>query len=208
VMHKYAMALWLVDSDITSVQATVRNGPLFFEAPTVALFEYARPDLLGMMEVSYAPDMFIRSDHYGADEFFEIQGTRGFVWVTRLCGHLHVDLAPVILYEEDGRQSTFSDIDESYDGSFRRSAAAFVDGLLAGEQPDLEPETAIKALQLCFAVYQASNERRHVDPATIATSVTPNGWPPNEEKLRGDVEAMFRREAERTERVNARESTA
>src|SRR6266849_2286709 len=64
VMHKYAMALWLVDSDIRSVQSVVRHGPLFFEAPTVALFEYDRDDLLGMMEVSYAPDMFIRSDHY------------------------------------------------------------------------------------------------------------------------------------------------
>ena len=84
VMHKYAMALWLVDTDIRSVQSIVRQGPLFFEAPTVALFEYDRDDLLGMMEVSYAPDMFIRSDYYGADEFFEIQGTRGFIWVTRL----------------------------------------------------------------------------------------------------------------------------
>jgi len=208
VMHKYAMALWLVDTDISSVQATVRTGPLFFEAPTVALFEYARADLLGMMEVSYAPDMFIRSEHYGADEFFEIQGTRGFVWVTRLCGNLHVDLAPLVLYEEDGRQSTFAEIDASYDGSFRRSAAAFVDALLAGEQPDLAPETAIKALQLCFAVYQASNERRRIDPATITTSVTPNGWPPNEQKMRTDVEAMFRREADRAERMTARESTA
>ncbi len=42
VMHKYAMALWLVDTDITSVQSVVRQGPLFFEAPTVALFEYDR----------------------------------------------------------------------------------------------------------------------------------------------------------------------
>src|SRR5262249_11227148 len=164
VMHKYAMALWLVDTDITSVQATVRTGPLFFEAPTVALFEYARADLLGMMEVSYAPDMFIRSDHYGADEFFEIQGTRGFVWVTRLGGNLHSDVAPLVLYEEDGRRSTFAEVDASYAGSFRRSAAAFVDALLAGEQPDLDPETAIKALQLCFAVYEASNERRPIDP--------------------------------------------
>ena len=104
VMHKYAMALWLVDEQVRSVQAVVRQGPLFFEAPTVALWEYARHDLLGMMEVSYAPDMFIRSDYYGADEFFEIQGTRGFVWVTRLCGNLHVDLPPLVLYEEDGRQ--------------------------------------------------------------------------------------------------------
>jgi predicted dehydrogenase len=204
VMHKYAMALWLVDTDIRSVQAIARQGPLFFEAPTVALFEYARDDLLGMMEVSYAPDMFIRSDHYGADEFFEIQGTRGFIWVTRLCGNLHVDLPALVLYEEDGRRSTFSDLDASYDGSFRRAAGAFVDAVLSGVEADLDPETAIKALQLCFAVYQASNERRPVDPASIDTAVSPNGWPPSEEKLRGDVEEMFRREAARADRFQTR----
>jgi predicted dehydrogenase len=204
VMHKYAMALWLVDDHVRSVQAVVRQGPLFFEAPTVALFEYGRDDLLGMMEVSYAPDMFIRSDYYGADEFFEIQGTRGFIWVTRLCGNLHTGLPPVVLYEEDGRQTAFADLDASYDGSFKRAAAAFVDGCMAGTVPDLDPQTAVEALQLCFAVYQASNEQRRVDPATIDDVVRPNGWPPTEEKLRGDVEAMFRREAARAERQERR----
>ena len=206
VMHKYAMALWLVDDHIRSVQAVVRHGPLFFEAPTVALWEYARHDLLGMMEVSYAPDMFIRSDYYGADEFFEIQGTRGFVWVTRLCGNLHVDLPPLVLYDETGKRSSFAELDASYDGSFRRAAGAFVDGVLAGETPDLAPETGIEALQLAFAVYQASNEGRAVDPATIEGSVTPNGWPPSDEKMRADVDALFAREAARAERVG--EATA
>jgi predicted dehydrogenase len=201
VMHKYAMALWLVDAEVRSVQAVVRPGPLFFEAPTAAIWEYARDDLLGMMEVSYAPDMFIRSDYYGADEFFEIQGSQGFIWVTRLCGNLHVDLPPLVLYEEDGRRSTFSDLDASYDGSFVRAAGHFVDALLAGTEPELRPDTAIKALQLCFAVYQASNERRPVDPSLIDDVVRPEGWPPTEEKLRADVEAMFRREAARAERL-------
>ena len=204
VMHKYAMALWLVDADVRSVQSVVRTGPLFFEAPTVALFEYDRPDLLGMMEVSYAPDMFIRSDHYGADEFFEIQGTRGFIWVTRLCGNLHLNLAPIELYEEDGRRSTFAELDASYDGSFRRSAGAFVDALLAGMVPDLDPAVATRALQLCFAVYQASNEQRRVALDEITDVVSPNGWPPNEEKLRVDVEELFRREAARAERMATR----
>jgi predicted dehydrogenase len=204
VMHKYAMALWLVESDVRSVQAVVRQGPLFFEAPAVALFEYERDDLLGMMEVSYAPDMFIRSDHYGADEFFEVQGTRGFLWVTRLCGNLHVDLPPLVVYEEDGRRTSFAELDASYDGSFRRAAAAFVDGLLAGERPDLDPETAVKALQLCFAVYRASNERQPVDPSAIEGVVSPRGWPPGEEKLRVDVEELFRREAARAERFGTR----
>ncbi len=202
VMHKYAMALWLVDDHVQRVQAVVRQGPLFFEAPTVALWEYACHDLLGMMEVSYAPDMFIRSDYYGADEFFEIQGTRGFIWVTRLCGNLHVDLPPLVLYEETGKRSSFADLDASYDGSFRRAAGAFVDGVLAGETPDLAPQTGIEALQLAFAVYQASNEGRAVDPATIEESVTPDGWPPGDEKMRTDVDALFAREAAREQRLS------
>jgi predicted dehydrogenase len=202
VMHKYAMALWLVDEDIRSVQAVVRRGPLFFEAPTVALWEYARDDLLGMMEVSYAPDMYIRSHEYGADEFFEIQGTRGFIWVTRMCGNLH-DLAPVVLYEEDGRRTTFADMDASYDSSFRRAAAHFVESLRDGTAPELDPETAIKALQLAFAVYQASNERRPIAPDSIDGAVSPVGWPPNGEDLRRDVEEMMAREQARAERLGS-----
>ena len=42
---------------------------MFFEAPTAALWEYDRDDLLGIMEVSYAPNMHIRSRYYGADDW-------------------------------------------------------------------------------------------------------------------------------------------
>ena len=78
---------------------------------------------------------------------------------------------------------------------------AFVDGILAGETPDLSPLKGIEALQLAFAVYQASNERRAVDPSEIDESVTPTGWPPNAEKMRHDVDELFRREAARSERL-------
>jgi predicted dehydrogenase len=175
VVHKYAAALWLVDTDIRSVQAVVRQAPLFFEAPTAALWEYARDDLLGLMEVTYAPQMFIRSGYYGADEFFEIQGTDGFVWVTRYTGEM-LDLPPVMLYGSDGTTTSYAALDADWANSFGRSAGHFVDSLLAGTQPDMTGELAIKTLQLCFAVYQASNTRLPVDPASIEGS--PPWWPP------------------------------
>ena len=188
VVHKYAMALWLVDDDVRNVQAVVRKGRLFFEEPMVALFEYGRDNLLGMMEVSHAPGIFIPSDWYGADEFFEIQGTSGFVWVTRLSGRLH-DLPPVVV--RSGATTTrIEDIESNYDSSFRRASGAFVDGLLAGTQPDMTPDTAIKVLQLAFAVYQSSNERRPVDPATIQESVSPPWWPKSQEELIDDAAAL------------------
>ena len=188
VVHKYATALWLTDDDIRSVQAVVRKAPLFFEAPTAAIWEYERDDLLGMMEVTYAPNMLIRSDHFGADEFFEIQGTDGYVWVTCLTGHL-LDLPPVMLYEADGTQTNHS-VDTHYETSFANASKHFIDALIAGTQPDMSGELAVKVLQLCFAVYQASIERGPVDPASIDTSVSPPWWPPSPELLMQEAMAM------------------
>jgi predicted dehydrogenase len=188
VIHKYAMALWLVDDDVARVQSVVRKGPLFFESPAAAVFEYSRPNLLGLMEVSHAPEMFIPSDWYGADEFFEIQGTAGFIWVTRLSGRL-LDLPPVLI--RSGRTTTeVTDVDARYEVSFRRAAEAFVDAVLSGRQPDLDPETAVKTLQLAFAVYQSSNEGRPVEPAAIDGSVSPSWWPKSQEELLRDAAGL------------------
>jgi predicted dehydrogenase len=175
VVHKYAAALWLVDTDIRSVQAVVRKGPVFFEAPTAALWEYARDDLLGLMEVSYAPDMHIRSKYFGADEFFEIQGTEGFIWVTRFTGEM-LDLAPLILYGKDGT-TTEIPVEADWMAGFRGSATHFIDALVNGTEPEMSGELGIKVLQLAFAVYQASIERRPVDPASIEGAVSPPWWP-------------------------------
>ena len=188
VIHKYAMALWLVDDEVTRVQSVVRKGPLFFEAPAAAVFEYSRPELLGLMEVSHAPDMFIPSDWYGADEFFEIQGTAGFIWVTRLSGRL-LDLPPVVI-RTGATTTAVTDVDARYETSFRRAAEAFVDAVLSGRQPDLDPATALKTLQLAFAVYQSSNEGRPVEPARIDGSVSPTWWPKSQEELLRDAAAL------------------
>jgi predicted dehydrogenase len=179
IVHKYATALWFFDQDITSVQAVVRQAPIFFEAPTAAIWEYERETLLGMMEVTYAPHMAIRSGFYGADEFFEIQGTDGFIWVTRATGEM-LDLPPVVLRHADGTTTSYSTIDADWSSGFRHSSHHFIDALLSGRpDPEMTGELAVKTLQLCFAVYEASNRRRPVDPATITGSVSPPWWPPD-----------------------------
>ncbi|MBF6557173.1 MAG: Gfo/Idh/MocA family oxidoreductase [Acidimicrobiales bacterium] len=178
MIHKYAVALWLVDRDIVSVQAVVRRRDHFFE-PCAALFEYDDPRLLGTMEVSYAPSMWLRSSFYGADEFFEIQGDEGFLWVTRCTGEM-LDLSPIVLYQggkDNQTTTTFSDVPSAWDLGFDRSAFHFIDALVDGVPAEMSAEDATKALQLCFAVYQAGNTSAAVDPRTIEDKVVPDGWP-------------------------------
>lgn len=178
MIHKYAVALWLFDQDIVSVQAVVRRRDFFFE-PCAAIFEYEDRELLGTMEVSYAPAMWMRSSFYGADEFFEIQGDEGFLWVTRCTGEM-LDLPAVVLYQgRQGNQTTtsFNEVPSLWSLGFDRSAAHFVDALVDGVPAEMSAAEAAKALQLCFAVYQAGNTGEAVDPRTITEAVVPEGWP-------------------------------
>ena len=177
MVHKYAMASWLVDQDITSVQAVVRRRDLFFE-PCTAMFEYEDPGLLGTMEVYYMPGMWMRSTYYGADEFFEIQGDEGMLWVTRATGEM-LDLAPVVLYQgRDNKITTteFHDMDASFLAGFKRSSAHFVDALLEGGSAAMTAGEAAKVLQLCFAVYEASESRTPVDPRKVEDKYQPADW--------------------------------
>jgi predicted dehydrogenase len=177
MVHKYAMALWLLDLDIVSVQAVVRRRDLFME-PCAVIFEYEDPMVLGTMEVQYAPQLFMRSRYYGADEFFEITGDEGQIWVTRATGEM-LDLPPVMLFTGDARgpkTTEFRDVDADWGTGFVRSAQHFVDSLVNGTTADMSAEYAAKVLQVCFAVYQAAEIGGPVDPRTITGSVTPSGW--------------------------------
>lgn len=178
MVHKFAMSMWLLDQKIVSVQSAMRRRDYFFE-PVVALFEYADPDLLGILDVQYAPKMWMHSSYYGADEFFEIQGDEGMIWVTRATGEM-LDLAPVILYTgKDGKCVTneIRDVDADWGTGFKRSSAHFVESLINGTPAEMSCDDAIRVLQLCFAVYSSALLKAPVDPATIDGFVVPAGWP-------------------------------
>ncbi len=169
MVHKYAMALWLLDLDITSVQAVVRRRDLYFE-PCAVIFEYEDPDVLGMMEVQYSPNFYMRSPYYGADEFFEITGDEGQIWVTRATGEM-LDLAPVMLFTgtpHERKTTEFTDLDADWGAGFVRSSQHFVDALVHGSAAAMTAGEATDVLRLCFAVYQAGTARAApVDPRTI-----------------------------------------
>jgi predicted dehydrogenase len=179
VIHKYAMALWLFDQDIVSVQAVVRRRDFFFE-PCAAIFQYEDPGILGTMDIMYAPQMWMRSAYYGADEFFEIQGDEGYLWVTRCTGEM-LDLPAVVLYQ--GKQgemttTTFPAVDADWATGFKRASINFIDALVDGTPAALTATEGVKALQLCFAVYEAGKTHQPVDPRTMSGVVSPEGWPP------------------------------
>ena len=164
-VHKYATAMWLVGEPEAVSAMVTRTDDFMIEAPSVITWKFRDANCLGVFESAAAPDMNIRAPYYPLDDFFEIQGSAGTIWVTRCSGEM-LDLPPVMLHK--GSESVSYQVPMDWLEGFDGAARDFVDGILEGRQPMMDADFAKKVLQAALAAYRSSDTQRPVDPSAIA----------------------------------------
>ena len=163
-VHKYATAEYWI-GEVGDISAIVsRSADFLHETPSVAHWKFKDRECLGIIDYTFAPGMTIRSRYYKADEFFEIHGSRGILWVTRCTGEM-LDLPPVVLIR--GTETLSYQVPMDWRTGFDGAAKDFVDGLLEGRQPAQDVHTAKRILQIPLAIYEASRTRRPVAPESM-----------------------------------------
>ncbi len=160
-VHKYGTAAhWI--GEIGEVSAIVTRGEDFIlETPSVATWRFKDRDCLGIMDYTYAPEMTIRGRYVRVDEFFEIHGSRGIIWVTRCSGEM-LDLPPVQVIR--GTETVSYQVPMDWRLGFDGAAADFVDGVLDGRQPAQDVQAARHMLQVALAIYESGRTGRTVRP--------------------------------------------
>ena len=164
-VHKYGTAAYWI-GEIGEVSAIVTRGRDFImETPSVATWRFKDRDCLGIVDYTYAPEMTIRGRYVRVDEFFEIHGTRGIIWVTRCSGEM-LDLPPVQVIR--GTETVSYQVPMDWRSSFDGAAADFVDGVLDGRQPAQDVRAARHTLQVALAIYESGRTGHAVRPDSIA----------------------------------------
>jgi predicted dehydrogenase len=163
-VHKYAVAMkWI--GDIDKIQAIVGHTPDFItEAPSAAIWRFRDKNCLGMLDYTYAPHMIMRGKYVRVDEFFEIHGSRGVIWVTRCSGEM-LDLPPVMVLK--GTETISYQVPMDWIAGFNGAARDFIDCIVQGHQPDLDAQTSKQILQVALAIYEASRTERPVTPESM-----------------------------------------
>ena len=162
--HKFATAMWWL-GDAAKVFATVLRPRGFIqEAPSVITWQFKDRDCLGVFEFASGEGMPIRTKYYPLDEFFEIQGPAGTIWVTRCSGEM-LDMAPVILVKGD--QTVEYDVPSDWSEGFDGAARDFVDSVLDGRQPKMGLDFSERVLRTVLAAYRSSEIERPVDPTQV-----------------------------------------
>ena len=162
--HKYATAMWWL-GDIEKVQGIVtKTDDHIMEVPSAAMWKFANRTCLGILDYAAAKDMPIRTKYYPSDEFFEITGDKGLIWVTRCTGEM-LDMPPVVLFK--GTEAQHVQVPMDWIEGFNGAARDFIDAILEGRQPHMDLAFSKKVLQTAFAVYEASRSERAVDPSSL-----------------------------------------
>ena len=163
--HKVATAMWW-GGDVDSVSAVVtRNSDDYIdETPTVATWKYAAPDRLASIEYAKAAEMPLRSRYYPADEFMEVVGSRGILWVTRCTGEM-LDMPPLVLHT--GSETISYQLPMDWIESFNGAARDFIDGILENRQPMMDIDFTEDVLRIILAMYRASDTRSWVAPSEV-----------------------------------------
>ena len=162
--HKYATAMWWI-GDVEKVSAMVTPDPVsIYETPSIATWKYKDKDCMGVLDYASASEMPMRTRYYPIDEFFEIQGQKGSIWVTRCSGEM-LDMPPVILWK--GTHAENFQVPSDWIEGFKGAARHFVDSILRDEQPGLDIDFSRKVLQMALAVYESSKTERSVDPSKL-----------------------------------------
>ncbi len=104
---------------------------------------------------------------YPANDYIEVTGSNGVLWVTRGHGHL-TDLPPVIVAK--GRAMDYHrDVEADWAVSFRRASQHFLDAIEASGPAVLSAPGAYEILRVALAAGQSAQTGSPVD-------VTPGAW--------------------------------
>jgi len=161
--HKFSLMRWLfgpLDSITASIGETLTGGEDdmadvgVIDAPTTIMWRHSS-GVRGLWDISYAPQMRMRSDYYAADERFEITGTVGYVRVNRGAGRPIGE--PALVVYRDGITREYHDLDDDWASSFRDSTRHFID-VLKGRSTDLlwSGRDAREVLRTSLAAIQSS----------------------------------------------------
>ena len=164
--HLFSIARWYLGA-VEKVFAWITQRPIqhgwMLDSPAVVIWKYRNGEKYGSYEAVTSDDMLVPTK-YGRpeDEWVELTGSHGFIWVNR-CTSMLLDRPALEMYR-DGKTTQFPEVDSDWGTSFVAGVHDFVDAIAEGRQSPLSGEEGKAVLRFCRAAQLSAQEGREVRP--------------------------------------------
>ncbi len=136
-IHKFSMALWLMGQErVESVYSWIDFFSTVQDSPSIIFWRYPRnnsnePPKYGSMQFTLAPNVYYPTNYYGCDEFIEISGTKGIMWINQCTSGGNFlsntpQFPPIVVYSEGKEKSFGENLPRDWRYSFINSTVHFI----------------------------------------------------------------------------------
>lgn len=130
----------------------------YVDAPATAMWRHKWRSCPGTLEVSYSPELYIKSSHYPSDARIEITGSKGIMWARYSPGN--VTMGPALQMYRDGRMFSFGEVKDTWDESFEAATRNFVDAIYGIDPLVFNAESGREMLRMTLAARESSQTDR------------------------------------------------
>jgi len=145
-IHKFSLALWLMGEErVESVYSWIDFFSSEQDSPSIIFWKYPRKNFnerpkYGSMQFTLAPNLYYPSNYYGCDEFIEISGTKGIMWINQCTSGGNFlsktpQFPPIVVYT-GGEAITYGEnLPRDWRYSFINSTEHFINVIKNGGEP-------------------------------------------------------------------------
>ncbi len=137
-----------------------RESAPAYDAPAMFIWKHRDGTRYGSWETVASPGLMVPSGYYSNDDWVEITGSEGLVWVNQCSGHV-LQRPPVVLYR-DGTVTEYHDLETDWASSFVRGVHDFIDAILEDRECSLTGAEAKEILRFSLAAHLSAREHREV----------------------------------------------
>ena len=142
-IHKFSMGLWLMNQmRVEKVYCWIDYCTNVIDAPNYVFWKYPSkhpddPPKSGTLQFTWAPNLYYPSNFYDVDEYIEISGTKGIMWINQCTAGGNFiskspQFPPIVVYV-DGEVKTYGeDLPRDWRYSFINSTEHFINVIKSG----------------------------------------------------------------------------
>jgi predicted dehydrogenase/putative sterol carrier protein len=157
--HEWATA-WYLMGEVERVAAWIDSVDGVLDSPVTLMWKYRSGKKYGVCDFVYSGELYIPSKYYPNDEWFEITGSRGVIFIHRCTGDMHT--GPAVSVFGNNGWVHYDDVKSDWVEGFKGALENFIDAIRGEADPLLTGEQGREILRMSFAIYYAAKKRRDV----------------------------------------------
>ena len=185
-IHKLSMALWLMDQKkVDELYCWIDYFTTVMDSPSLLFWKYPSKELddppkYGSMQFTLAPNVYYPTNYYDCDEFIEISGTKGMMWLNQCTSGGNFisktpQYPPIVVYSGGDVKTYGEDLPRDWRYSFINSTEHFINAIQEGSEPIYTGEQGKNLCIFAKMPYISTQKKRIVGWDEITSKNEQNG---------------------------------